>query len=124
MSVAKTQEDPRDATLEVKFTLPNTWYRDNDVLGSSTMFFAGLILVTRNRFLAWPAVIFAINGLINHHPLRSKDGQGGGWNNILYVFKLPNQVSLTNVLKASALWLFLHLTFHSYSCLNLLINTL
>ncbi|KAF8741048.1 hypothetical protein AX14_005952 [Amanita brunnescens Koide BX004] len=82
MSVAKTQEDPRDATLEVKFTLPNTWYRDNDVLGSSTMFFAGLILVTRNRFLAWPAVIFAINGLINHHPLRSKDGQGGGWNNI------------------------------------------
>ncbi|KAF8352089.1 hypothetical protein F5887DRAFT_874026 [Amanita rubescens] len=84
MSVAKLQDDPRDAALETKFTLPNSWYRDSGmyVLGSSTMFFAGLILVTRNRFLAWPTVIFAINGLINQHPLRSKDGQGGGWNNV------------------------------------------
>jgi len=83
MSVAKLQDDPRDATLETKFTLPNTWYRDGDVMGSSSMFFAGLILVTRNRFLAWPTIIFAINTLINQHPLRSKDGQGGGWNSIL-----------------------------------------
>lgn len=74
------------------------------------MFFAGLILVTRNRFvlhrvneifiydwhrfLAWPTIIFAVNGLINQHPLRSKDGQGGGWNNVLYAFNTiqPNLI--------------------------------
>jgi hypothetical protein len=68
------------------------------------MFFAGLIMMTRNRFayfylpikemaskhlhrfLAWPAIIFAINSFVNQHPLRSKDGAiAGGWNNILCV---------------------------------------
>ncbi|KAK2460771.1 hypothetical protein APHAL10511_007241 [Amanita phalloides] len=83
MSSTKPRDDPRDATLEAKFVLPNTWHRDgSDTLGSSSMFFAGLIMVTRNRFLAWPAVIFAINSLINQHPLRSKDGQAGAWSNL------------------------------------------
>lgn len=29
MSVAKLQDDPRDAALETKFTLPNSWYKDS-----------------------------------------------------------------------------------------------
>ncbi|KIL68361.1 hypothetical protein M378DRAFT_158157 [Amanita muscaria Koide BX008] len=74
--------DPRDASLERKLTLPNTWPRDGESLATSSMFFAGLIMVTRNRFLAWPALVFAINSFINQHPLRSKDGTAGGWNNI------------------------------------------
>jgi hypothetical protein len=84
MSGAK--DDPRDASLETKVTLPKTWSTDGDNLssGASSMFFAGLIMMTRNRFLAWPAIIFAINGFVNQHPLRSQDGNiAGGWNNIL-----------------------------------------
>lgn len=83
-----------------------------------------LSLMTKLRFLAWPTIIFAINSLINQHPLRSKDGQGGGWNSVLYVFKPFKQVSLTNILKAYVLQLFLRHTFPCFSCLNLLINTL
>ncbi|KAF8635590.1 hypothetical protein AX15_000238 [Amanita polypyramis BW_CC] len=82
MSATKPQDDPRDAALETRFTLPNTWYRDGDSLGSSGVVMAGLIMVTRNRYLSWPAVILAVNSLINQHPLRSKDGQAGGWSNI------------------------------------------
>ncbi|KAM6501086.1 hypothetical protein JOM56_004100 [Amanita muscaria] len=83
--------DPRDASLERKLTLPNTWPRDGGILATSSMFFAGLIMVTRNRFLAWPALVFAINSFINQHPLRSKDGSAGGWNNILYAY--PSSLS-------------------------------
>ncbi|KAJ7094012.1 hypothetical protein B0H15DRAFT_760690, partial [Mycena belliarum] len=71
-------DDPRDASLEVKVTLPETWYRESfDGLSTSGMFLSGLIMVTRNRFLAWPSVLFGISSAINVHPLRAKDGGVG-----------------------------------------------
>ncbi|TFK31452.1 hypothetical protein BDQ12DRAFT_640064 [Crucibulum laeve] len=76
-------DDPRDASLEAPFTLPATWYQEtSDGLNTSGMFLSGLIMVTRNRFLAWPAIIFSINSVVNQHPLRQKDG-GGGWSNLM-----------------------------------------
>ncbi|KAF9011848.1 hypothetical protein BDQ17DRAFT_1233374 [Cyathus striatus] len=84
-------DDPRDASLEVAFSLPPTWYQKALVYGLNTsgMFLSGLIMVTRNRhltciprLLAWPAVLFSLNQLINQHPLRSKDG-AGGWSNMM-----------------------------------------
>ncbi|KAJ6591105.1 hypothetical protein DFH09DRAFT_879053, partial [Mycena vulgaris] len=70
-------DDPRDASLETKFSLPATWYRESfDGLSTSGMFLSGLIMVTRNRFLAWPSVLFGISSTINVHPLRSKEGSG------------------------------------------------
>ncbi|KAJ7507265.1 hypothetical protein B0H11DRAFT_1706375 [Mycena galericulata] len=77
-------DDPRDASLEVKFSMPATWYRqDFDGLNTSGMFLSGLILVTRNRFLAWPAVLFGISSTINVHPLRSKEGNSGPMSSLL-----------------------------------------
>ncbi|KAI0943161.1 hypothetical protein AcV7_002384 [Taiwanofungus camphoratus] len=40
----------------------------------SVMFISGLIMVTRNRFLAWPSLILSLNSVINQHPLRTKEG--------------------------------------------------
>ncbi|KAJ7481609.1 hypothetical protein FB451DRAFT_997527, partial [Mycena latifolia] len=72
-------DDPRDASLEVKVTLPETWYRESfDGLSTSGMFLSGLIMVTRNRFLAWPSVLFGVSSTINMHPLRAKDGSTAG----------------------------------------------
>ncbi|KAJ7624998.1 hypothetical protein DFH06DRAFT_913831, partial [Mycena polygramma] len=72
-------DDPRDPSLETKFKLPNTWYGENfDGLATSGMFLSGLIMVTRNRFLAWPSVLFGISSAINVHPLRAKEGGGSG----------------------------------------------
>jgi len=80
--MSSDKNDPRDASLETKFTTPNTWYRDTfDGLGTSGMFFSGLIMVTRNRYLAWPSVVFGLNNLFNAHPLRAKDG-GQWWSNV------------------------------------------
>ncbi|KAJ7326402.1 hypothetical protein DFH08DRAFT_710692 [Mycena albidolilacea] len=73
--MSKVIDDPRDASLETKFKLPGTWYGENfDGLSTSGMFLSGLIMVTRNRFLAWPSVLFGISSTINIHPLRAKDG--------------------------------------------------
>ncbi|KAJ6481677.1 hypothetical protein C8R45DRAFT_309497 [Mycena sanguinolenta] len=73
--MSKVLDDPRDASLETKFALPTFWYRENsDGLGTSGMFLSGLIMVTRNRFLAWPSVLFGVSSAINVHPLRAKDG--------------------------------------------------
>ncbi|KAJ7757019.1 hypothetical protein B0H16DRAFT_1227072, partial [Mycena metata] len=70
-------DDPRDASLETKFCLPATWYGESfDGLSTSGMFLSGLIMVTRNRYLAWPSVAFGIMSAINVHPLRAKDGAG------------------------------------------------
>ncbi|KAF8208291.1 hypothetical protein K438DRAFT_1488932, partial [Mycena galopus ATCC 62051] len=71
-------DDPRDASLETKFSLPPSWYSENfDGLSTSGMFLSGLIMVTRNRFLAWPSVLFGISSAVNVHPLRAKDGGSG-----------------------------------------------
>jgi hypothetical protein len=63
-----------------------------DAMSTSGMFLAGLIMVTRNRYvlpsclrdsrieetnryLAWPALMFGISSYINYHPMRVKEGQ-------------------------------------------------
>ncbi|KAJ7135419.1 hypothetical protein C8R43DRAFT_1020945 [Mycena crocata] len=82
--MSKTIDDPRDASLETKFCLPTTWYRESfDGLSTSGMFLSGLIMVTRNRFLAWPSVLFGISSSINVHPLRAKDGSAGQMSSLL-----------------------------------------
>ncbi|KAF9255855.1 hypothetical protein L218DRAFT_883157 [Marasmius fiardii PR-910] len=80
--MSKITDDPRDASLEVKFSVPNTWHEDTTDLSSTGMMFSGLIMVTRNRYLAWPAVALSLNGWINKHPLRSKDGGGASLSNV------------------------------------------
>ncbi|KAH9927965.1 uncharacterized protein BXZ73DRAFT_102473 [Epithele typhae] len=68
-------DDPRDASLETSLTLPETWQVESvDPLGQGMMFVSGLIMVTRNRFLAWPSLVLSINSVINQHPLRTKEG--------------------------------------------------
>ncbi|KAI3612003.1 rba2 protein [Moniliophthora roreri] len=79
---SKTLDDPRDVSLEQKFSLPNSWRAETSDLSTTGMFFAGLIMITRNRFLAWPSLLFGINGLINSHPLRQSEGSGSPMSNI------------------------------------------
>ncbi|KAH7882963.1 hypothetical protein F5I97DRAFT_1938861 [Phlebopus sp. FC_14] len=72
--------DARDRSREVRLTLPRSWHVESgDALGSMGMFLAGMVMVTRNRYLAWPVVVLAINGVLNQHPLRTKDGGGTPW---------------------------------------------
>ncbi|KAI0672310.1 hypothetical protein C8Q78DRAFT_1077846 [Trametes maxima] len=71
-------DDPRDPSAETSLTLPEKWQADSlDALSSSMMFVSGLIMVTRNRFLAWPALLLSVNTVINKHPLRTKEGAQG-----------------------------------------------
>ncbi|KAJ6612798.1 hypothetical protein B0H10DRAFT_2051154 [Mycena sp. CBHHK59/15] len=85
--MSKVADDPRDRSLETKFSLPATWYRDSfDGLSTSGMFLSGLIMVTRNRFIAWPAVLFGINTTINQHTLRAKEGSGGPISSLFLCF--------------------------------------
>ncbi|KAK1231877.1 hypothetical protein PQX77_004992 [Marasmius sp. AFHP31] len=79
---SKLADDPRDASLETKFTLPSNWYGDTTDLSTTGMLFSGLIMITRNRFLAWPAVLFGLNGFFNQHPLRAKEGGGSQLQNL------------------------------------------
>ncbi|TCD64882.1 hypothetical protein EIP91_003458 [Steccherinum ochraceum] len=68
-------DDPRDASSETKLTFPETWQVDSsDALSASVMFVSGLIMVSRNRYLAWPALVLSINSAANQHPLRTKEG--------------------------------------------------
>jgi len=46
------------------------------------MFMAGAVMVTRNRYLGWPAAIMGISSFVNQHPLRTKDG-GNAWQGLL-----------------------------------------
>ncbi|EMD36991.1 hypothetical protein CERSUDRAFT_84008 [Gelatoporia subvermispora B] len=70
-----SKDDPRDPAGEAKFTLPETWQVDSpDALSASIMFISGMVMVSRNRYLAWPALLASINSVINQHPLRTKDG--------------------------------------------------
>ncbi|KAL0946132.1 hypothetical protein HGRIS_012397 [Hohenbuehelia grisea] len=81
--MSSTKDDPRDAALETKLTMPKTWNQDtNDGLSVSGMFLSGLIMVTRNRLLAWPAILFAVNSYINQHPLRTREGGANALTNL------------------------------------------
>ncbi|RDB19706.1 hypothetical protein Hypma_013165 [Hypsizygus marmoreus] len=84
MSLKALHDDPRDASLETKEILPYTWYQESnsDTLNTMGMFLSGLIVVTRNRYLAWAAILFALNGFINSHPTRSK-GVSNQWSTLL-----------------------------------------
>ncbi|KAL0570020.1 hypothetical protein V5O48_011939 [Marasmius crinis-equi] len=82
MSSSKVTDDPRDASLETPFTLPSAWRGESYDLSTTGMMFSGLIMITRNRFLAWPAVMFGLNGLFNQHPLRNKEGGGSQLQNL------------------------------------------
>ncbi|KIJ63638.1 hypothetical protein HYDPIDRAFT_92191 [Hydnomerulius pinastri MD-312] len=76
--------DPRDASREIRLTLPKSWYAESvDALGSMGMFLAGMVMVTRNRYVAWPVVVLAINGIMNQHPLRAKEGGSTPWATLL-----------------------------------------
>ncbi|KAI0251825.1 hypothetical protein BJV78DRAFT_1125425 [Lactifluus subvellereus] len=67
--------DPRDSSLETRFIIPQTWSSQDNVdgLATSGMFLAGLIMVTRNRILAWPSLILGLSAWFNQHPLRTKE---------------------------------------------------
>ncbi|GJE93405.1 hypothetical protein PsYK624_095640 [Phanerochaete sordida] len=74
MSTA-TGDDPRDASAETRMTLPEKWKTDSlDGLGGTVLFLSGLVMVTRNRYLAWPNLFLTMMSLFNQHPLRTKEG--------------------------------------------------
>ncbi|KAJ8585351.1 hypothetical protein M405DRAFT_825253 [Rhizopogon salebrosus TDB-379] len=71
---------PQDAARETKLSLPNTWHAESaDAMGSMGMFLAGLVLVSRNRYLAWPVALLALSSVMNQHPLRTKEGGSTPW---------------------------------------------
>jgi len=76
-------DDPRDPSLEVKLSVPKTWKEAFDAFGSGTMLVAGIVMMTRNPFLAWPAFLFALSGFINQRPHTTKDG-GSATNALLF----------------------------------------
>ncbi|KAF8513558.1 hypothetical protein BU17DRAFT_53132 [Hysterangium stoloniferum] len=77
------QSDPRDASLEAPLTLPKSWKKDVEGLSAISMFVSGAVMVSRNRYLAWPALIVAIAGYVTSRPMRQKDG-GQGFSGIVF----------------------------------------
>jgi len=68
-------DDPRDTASETKLTFPETWQLEgSDGLSAGVMFASGLIMVSRNRYLAWPSLALSMSSVINQHPLRTKEG--------------------------------------------------
>ncbi|EKM78433.1 hypothetical protein AGABI1DRAFT_114715 [Agaricus bisporus var. burnettii JB137-S8] len=80
--MSNIKDDPRDSSLEVPLTFPKTWYQEAESFSSSGMLISGFIMVTRNRFLAWPALAFSLNSMFNTHPARQK-GESGTWSNAM-----------------------------------------
>jgi hypothetical protein len=80
--------DRRDSSLENKFTVPQSWKAQDNVDGMATsgMFLAGLIMVTRNRFLAWPSLLLGASAWINQHPIRTKEGGTPPIGNLMLAF--------------------------------------
>ncbi|EJD51833.1 hypothetical protein AURDEDRAFT_158678 [Auricularia subglabra TFB-10046 SS5] len=76
-------DDPRDASLETRLSAPRSWIMGSDAMSSLTMLVCGMVMVTRNRYLAWPAVIVSLAGVVNQQPLRTKDG-GSAWNSFFF----------------------------------------
>ncbi|KAF8489863.1 hypothetical protein JB92DRAFT_2755311 [Gautieria morchelliformis] len=56
--------DPRDPSLEAPYSLPKSWGKETEGLAAMSMFISGLVMVTRNKYLAWPAVLVAITGYV------------------------------------------------------------
>ncbi|KAF5328034.1 hypothetical protein D9758_017460 [Tetrapyrgos nigripes] len=81
--MSKPNDDPRDSSLEGPMRLPNSWYSESsDIFGTGGMFLSGMIMVTRNRYLAWPAILFGLYGVVNQHPLRTKESSSSPWSNL------------------------------------------
>lgn len=75
MSTIPAGDDPRDASAETRVSFPETWKTDSlDGLSGSVLFISGLVMVTRNRYLAWPNLFLTLMSLFNQHPLRTKEG--------------------------------------------------
>ncbi|KIP07389.1 hypothetical protein PHLGIDRAFT_71132 [Phlebiopsis gigantea 11061_1 CR5-6] len=68
MSAVTAGDDPRDASAETKMSFPQKWTTDNLVL-----FLSGLVMVTRNRYLAWPNLFLTLCAWFNQHSLRTKE---------------------------------------------------
>ncbi|KAH9921809.1 uncharacterized protein B0H18DRAFT_1020299 [Fomitopsis serialis] len=86
-SSLRPADDPRDASAEVALTFPESWQTDSvDGFSATTLFATGLIMVTRNRYLAWPALVLSFNSMINQHPLRTKDGGTSPITSVLVAF--------------------------------------
>jgi len=78
-----TQSDPRDPSLEVPLSLPKSWKQDYEGMAALSMFLSGGVMISRNRYLAWPALLVAIAGYVSARPMRQKDG-GQGLSGILF----------------------------------------
>ncbi|KAG8930904.1 hypothetical protein FRC03_007768 [Tulasnella sp. 419] len=74
MSSHKSKDDPRDASLGVKISLPKSWTSESDATASLAMLLAGVTMFTRNTNFAWITLFVAVNGWINQHPKRLKEG--------------------------------------------------
>lgn len=56
-------------------SFPEKWRSDSiDGLSGLVLFLSGAVMVTRNRYLAWPNLLLTLNSLFNQHPLRTKEG--------------------------------------------------
>ncbi|EPT02037.1 hypothetical protein FOMPIDRAFT_1119255 [Fomitopsis schrenkii] len=73
-SSSRQGDDPRNPSAEVPLTFPELWNTDSVGEHHTALFTTGLIMVTRNRYLAWPALVLSFNTVINQHSLRTKDG--------------------------------------------------
>jgi len=70
-------DDPRDANLEVKLSIPKAWASPSyDVMPAIGMGVSGTVMMTRNRYLAWPAVLLGLNNYLNQKPISTKDDTG------------------------------------------------
>jgi len=48
------------------------------------MLLSGAVMVTRNRYLAWPALLIALAGYVNTRPMRQKADGGQGLSGIVF----------------------------------------
>jgi len=89
---------------ETKFTIPQSWKAQDTVdgLATSGMFLAGLIMVTRNRILAWPSLLLGASAWINQHPIRTKEGGTPPIGNLILAFSALVAAYLPLFLKAGS----------------------
>ncbi|KAI6145033.1 hypothetical protein BKA82DRAFT_4169587 [Pisolithus tinctorius] len=75
--------DAKDPSREVNLILPRSWrVESTDAFGSVGMFLAGVVMVTKNRYLVWPVLVLSISGVMNQRPMRYKDSGNSPWTNL------------------------------------------
>jgi len=72
--LAMSNNDPRNASLELPMKAPPNWTQTQETVASSAMFLASAVMLTRNRYLAWACLLLALYGHFNRQPMRTKDG--------------------------------------------------